>query len=74
MPEIEVPDCVVHVWNWFWALDAGRAPGMTGPAPLSFVEIDAWRRLMQEDPRPWEIRAIKAMDAAYLSEWAKRAD
>ncbi|MBW7852217.1 MAG: hypothetical protein H3C38_17115 [Rhodospirillales bacterium] len=46
-----------HVWGWF--LDLGG-----GPRPLSHAEIAAWAALTGNRPRDWEVRALRALDAA----------
>lgn len=65
------PEGAEHVLRWFWALDSARSCGFA-PNPISFSEIEAWAKLTGADPLPWEVRAIKAMDMAYLNELAKR--
>lgn len=71
VPEIDVPDVLSHVWAWFWELNASRGGGM-GPGPISFSEIDAWRRLTGADPTREEIAALREMDSTYLAAVAKR--
>lgn len=64
--EIEVPEAGEHLWSWFWSLERGRACGMNGPEPLAYAEIEAWARLTGTELRPWEVDALKAMDAVRL--------
>lgn len=40
---------------------------MAGPLPISFREIYAWALITGSEPWAWEIRALRQMDAAYLS-------
>ena len=74
-PQIEEPDVPsvgAYLWGWFWALSPrrGRAFGL---APLTFADMAAWATLMREQPAPWEIEAIMAMDQVYLAEASKAA-
>lgn len=61
-----------HIWDVFAELSGTRpfiSAGMGGafPAPLPYSEIDAWCRLTGCYLSGWEIRALKAVDAAYLA-------
>lgn len=60
------PDLAAHVWGWFQELSTGRTGGF-GPNPLTWECIDAWARLTGTRLAPWEVRAIKALDLAYLT-------
>lgn len=42
------------------------------PNPLSYQDIAAWVSLTRNQLRPWEVRAIKALDSAYLEEVSKK--
>lgn len=71
MPEAEraePPDAAMYLWNWFWELHSGRSYGMGGALPLSWADIRAWCRLFCLELSFWEIRILKLMDSAYLSE------
>lgn len=68
LPELEyeqlgVPLYADHVWEWFWEIEQTRN-AETQYQPLSFTEIAAWSQLTGEVLNPWEVRAIKFMDAA----------
>lgn len=63
-PELE------HVWEWFDSLNTGRGSNGFGPSPLSFGEIAAWSALTGNDPTPWEVDLLKALDLTYLKEMA----
>lgn len=71
-PVIEPPDHAEHVWHWFWELSASRGGNGFAAMPVPHVEIEAWARLVGAEPDEWEIRALRAMDAAFLAELAKR--
>ena len=66
-----LPDGCSVLWRDFMELHNARSFGMGGPAPVSFVELDAWQRVRGVVLAPWEIAAIKAGDAAYMRVHAK---
>lgn len=68
-----VPAAGLHVWEWFWDLRAA-APDGFGRSPITYQEIDAWIRCTGLEPRPWEIRAIRAMDLAFHDHHRKRRE
>ena len=39
--------------------------------PLTYAEIDAWSRQMHKAPKPWEIRVLKRLDAAFMAHVAE---
>lgn len=66
------PSDAAHIWEWFWELNPGRPMGAMGdPGALTYSEIDAWARLTLAAPEAWEIAAIRAMDAAFVSAFGK---
>lgn len=54
------------MWEFFNELQTGRTSNGFGPNPLSFSEIESWARLTGRKVAPWEVRAIKQVDAVYL--------
>ena len=66
---LDLPQAGMHVWEWFWQIEAGRRIGQHGPEAFSFTDIDAWARLSDEEPRPWEVRALMAMDGERRDEF-----
>lgn len=60
------PEGAAHVWGWFLELGSGRTGGF-GPNPLTWEGIAAWCHLTGNQLAPWELRAIKALDAAFLT-------
>lgn len=64
--EPQIPDGGRHIWDAFWELDCARPSGMS-LSPISFSEIQAWSGLCGEIIRPWEVRAIRAMDGERLA-------
>lgn len=58
-----LPAAAAHLWQWFLELRAANA------APLTFSEIRAWAALTGQWPRPWEVAALRALDAACRAGW-----
>lgn len=62
----DVPDAVTHVWEWWWQLNARRAPGFESAAPLTYSEIYHWSALTRTQVTAAEIGILIQMDDAYL--------
>lgn len=60
-----MPAAARHVWDCFSELDAARPVGW-GAGPIDFIQIHAWSALTGASLRPWEVRAIRAMDTLRL--------
>ena len=50
----------------------GRGAGVSGPAPLSWRDLEAYRAVTGLKPPQERVRAVLIMDRAYLSEVLKR--
>tara|TARA_R110000868_G_scaffold22246_2_gene91350 strand:- start:2813 stop:3007 length:195 start_codon:yes stop_codon:yes gene_type:complete len=57
---------ISHVWSAFISLSSSRGSGFSGPAPITFEQIKAWKELTETSIEPWEIEAIKRIDLLYL--------
>jgi hypothetical protein len=44
------------------------------PQPLSYDDIDAWGRLYDTQPRPWEAQMICRIDRALRAKWRKERE
>lgn len=66
LDECPLPWAGAHVVLWFNEIALGRQFSMAGPLPLSYQEIEAWGRLNGRRLLPWEVRAIKKLDRAWL--------
>jgi hypothetical protein len=55
------------IWNTFWTLHSTRQIGQTGFQPLTYLEIEAFMRLMDIDLEPYEVQIIKRMDIVFLN-------
>lgn len=65
--EPELPPLeVAYLWGWFCELHAGRGGGL-GPAPITWEAIASWATLTDRTPQPWEVDAIRQLDAAWLT-------
>lgn len=69
--DIDVPDVVEYLWQWFFDLSRGRSSGMNGPNPLSALEIDAWERKTGNIVSRDDFQAIQYMDGAYRNQFAE---
>lgn len=62
----EVPDIVSHVWDWWWKLNARRAPGFDAMAPITYDDIYKWSAITRTPITPSEVDMLIQMDDAYL--------
>ena len=72
--EVLEPECpreVIYVWNSWVELNGARGSSGFAPHPISWSELDAYSRMIGVEIYPWEARAIRAIDDAYLSSWAE---
>jgi hypothetical protein len=65
--EPEIPEAIEHVWDWFWELHRTRGSGMGGPEPITYLEIQAWNNLTENNIRDIEVEFLKLMDRLYLN-------
>lgn len=70
----EVPECVQHVWNWFAQLARQRQGGFSGPEPITWRDIAAWRDLTGTLITDTEVEMLVAMDAAYRDQANKERE
>lgn len=61
-----LPKLVSYLWGFFLDIHKQRANNGFGPSPIAFTEIKAWMELYRQKLKPWEIRAILAIDEKYL--------
>ena len=67
------PEGLEYLWAWFLELSfTGRAYLSGTPLPLSNGEIWAWCQLNRAALEPWELRAVRLLDTAWLA--ARRQD
>lgn len=68
------PESGAYLWNWFSELSNSRGSSGFGPNPISFLEIDAWSRMMHTKIWPHEIKIIQALDRVYISTYASKKE
>lgn len=66
------PEALRDVWTDFNRLSGRRQVGMA-PNPLSFAEIDAYRRLTHARIGPWEVELICRLDDVVLAVAAEKS-
>jgi hypothetical protein len=66
-----LPDVLEYLWRWFLQLDAMREPSMSGLAPITPKNLEAWRELYEIRTKPYEIDAIVRIDQAFRRELNK---
>jgi hypothetical protein len=57
---------MAHVWSAFITLNNTRTAGFSGPNPITYEQIKAWKELTETPISPWEIKAIKRVDTVYM--------
>ncbi len=65
-PPTVFPQLLSHVWSVFCVLSNSRTAGFSGPNPITYEQIKAWKELTETPISTWEIEAIKRLDAVYM--------
>ena len=65
-PPTEFPQLMSHVWSAFCVLSNSRTAGFSGPNPITYEQIKAWKELTETPIAPREVEAIKRLDAVYM--------
>jgi hypothetical protein len=55
-----------HVWSAFITLSNSRTQGFSGPNPITYEQIKAWKELTETPVEPREIEVIKRVDTVYM--------
>ena len=55
-----------HFWSAFVALSNSRTMGFSGPNPITYNEIKAWKELTDTSVSSRDIEAIKLVDVVYM--------
>lgn len=61
------PQRYAYLFDWFGELHRQRTYTEHGPTPLGWMDLDAWMRVTQRTPSPWEIRMLSALDDAFFA-------
>jgi pyrroloquinoline quinone (PQQ) biosynthesis protein C len=67
LKHLTVPECpeeLDYLRRWSLELARARTVGMNGPEPLTYQAVDAWARLTDRHPAPYEVEALFALDVA----------
>jgi hypothetical protein len=62
----EFPRKASHLWSAFLDLSNTRQQGMSGPLPISYLEIKTYCELYGIELDPVDVDAIKRLDNAFL--------
>ena len=65
-PPTVFPQSLAHVWSAFITLSNSRTAGFSGPNPITYEQIKAWKELTETPIAPREVEAIKRLDAVYM--------
>jgi hypothetical protein len=65
---------IAYLWDWWQSLHASRSAGGFGANPITYSDIEVFARVMRERIEPWEARAIRAVDDAWLASNATPKD
>lgn len=65
-PPTQFPLLLRHVWSAFCCLSAKRTAGFSGPNPITYEQIKAWKELTETPIEAWEVEAIMQLDQVYM--------
>ena len=65
-PPTHFPSLLSHVWSAFIALNNSRSMGFSGPNPITYIEIKAWKELTETHISSRDIETIKRVDTVYM--------
>ncbi len=55
-----------HVWSAFISLSNSRSAGFSGPNPITYEQIKAWKELTDTPLDARDVEAIVRIDAVYM--------
>lgn len=62
----EFPTLLLHIWSAFISLSNSRTSGFSGPNPITYEQILAWKQVTEQPLDPREVEVIKKLDNIYL--------
>jgi len=62
-----LPSEVAHIWEWFCELAAARTSGGMALNPITYPDIEAWARLTDSRPTPWEVSLLRRIDNSVIA-------
>ena len=66
-----LPEGCEELWRVFRELSDCRAWPF-GPQRITFADIDSFQRVTGIVLKPWELKAVRRADKAFLAEWSDR--
>jgi hypothetical protein len=60
------PERLMYLFSHFTALSRARGTTGFGPAPITYHDISAYRRVVGFHPLPWEVDVLMALDSAWF--------
>lgn len=66
-----LPDTLEYIWRDFLELNDARTSNGMSINPISYTEIDAWKRLMNKQVTAQDIELIKRLDAVFMHHYQK---
>ncbi len=55
-----------HVWSAFISLSNSRSAGYSGPNPITYEQIKAWKELTDTPLDARDVEAVVRVDAVYM--------
>lgn len=62
----EFPFSMTHIWSAFLQLNSARTAGFSGPNPITYEQIKAWKELTENPIRPREVEVLKRVDSVWM--------
>jgi len=62
----EFPSLLMYIWSAFCSLNSARTAGFSGPNPITYTEIKAWKELTDTPLGPWDIQVLKRLDQVFI--------
>jgi hypothetical protein len=62
----EFPTLLSHIWSAFILLSNSRSMGFSGPNPITYEQIKAWKEVTQTPLEAWEVSALKRLDTIFI--------
>lgn len=66
----EFPRLLSHVWSAFISLSNSRTSGFSGPNPITYEQVLAWKQITEYPLLAWETEVIIRLDKMYLGAYS----
>jgi hypothetical protein len=60
------PKLMMYIWSVFIDLNSARTAGFSGPNPITYTEIKAWKELTETPLSAWDTQALKRLDQVFI--------